>query len=34
VAWVASLPPRVNVNAVEVMPTSQSFTALTITRDQ
>ncbi|CAM3800363.1 SDR family NAD(P)-dependent oxidoreductase [Castellaniella denitrificans] len=34
VAWVASLPPRVNVNAIEVMPTSQSFSALTITRDQ
>jgi 3-hydroxy acid dehydrogenase/malonic semialdehyde reductase len=33
VAWVASLPPRVNVNAIEVMPTSQSFSALTITRD-
>ncbi|MHA3903044.1 SDR family oxidoreductase [Castellaniella sp. WN] len=34
VAWVASLPPRVNINAIEVMPTSQSFSALTITRDQ
>lgn len=33
VAWVASLPPHVNVNAIEVMPTSQSFTALTVTRD-
>ncbi|MFC4299239.1 MAG: SDR family NAD(P)-dependent oxidoreductase [Castellaniella sp.] len=34
VAWVASLPPHVNVNAIEVMPTSQSFTALTVTRDE
>ncbi|KAB0612194.1 SDR family NAD(P)-dependent oxidoreductase [Castellaniella defragrans] len=33
VAWVASLPPRININAIEVMPTSQSFSALTITRD-
>ncbi len=34
VAWVASLPPHVNVNAIEVMPTSQSFAALTVTRDE
>lgn len=34
VAWVAALPPRININAIEVMPTSQSFSALTITRDE
>ena len=34
VAWVASLPPHVNINAIELMPTSQSFAGLTITRDQ
>jgi 3-hydroxy acid dehydrogenase/malonic semialdehyde reductase len=32
VAWVVSLPQHVNVNAIEIMPTAQSFSALHITR--
>jgi serine 3-dehydrogenase len=30
--WVATLPPHVNVNAIELMPTSQSFAGFTISR--
>ena len=30
--WVANLPPHVNVNVVELMPTSQSFAGFTVTR--
>ena len=30
--WVANLPPHVNVNAIELMPTSQSFAGFTISR--
>ena len=32
VAWVATLPARVNVNAVELMPVSQSFAGLAVAR--
>jgi serine 3-dehydrogenase len=30
--WVANLPPHVNVNTIELMPTSQSFAGFTVTR--
>jgi len=30
--WVANLPSHVNVNAIELMPTSQSFAGFTVTR--
>jgi serine 3-dehydrogenase len=30
--WVATLPPLVNVNTIELMPTSQSFAGFTVTR--
>ena len=32
VHWVATLPPRVNINALEMMPVSQSFAPLAISR--
>lgn len=32
VQWVATLPPRVNVNTMEVMPTTQSFGAFAVER--
>jgi 3-hydroxy acid dehydrogenase/malonic semialdehyde reductase len=32
VAWVATLPPRVNVNAIELMPVTQSFAGLSVAR--
>ncbi|HDR9057745.1 SDR family NAD(P)-dependent oxidoreductase [Burkholderia vietnamiensis] len=32
VSWVASLPPHFNVNAMEIMPTAQSFAALNVSR--
>jgi 3-hydroxy acid dehydrogenase/malonic semialdehyde reductase len=32
VSWVATLPPRVNVNAIELMPVSQSFAGLAVAR--
>jgi len=32
VYWVVSRPPRVNVNAIEVMPVCQSWSAMTIVR--
>jgi len=31
--WVASLPPHLNINAVELMPVSQSFAGFTVTRE-
>jgi len=34
VFWVATLPERVNVNLVEMMPVSQSFAGYTITRSR
>jgi serine 3-dehydrogenase len=33
VAWVAHLPPHLNVNRIEVMPTSQSAAGLQVHRD-
>lgn len=30
--WVASLPPHVNVNTIELMPTSQSFAGFSVAR--
>ena len=30
--WVANLPPHVNINTLELMPTSQSFAGFTVTR--
>ena len=32
VSWVATLPARVNVNAIELMPVSQSFAGLAVAR--
>ena len=31
--WIANLPPHVNVNAIELMPTSQSFAGFQVARD-
>jgi len=31
--WVANLPPHLNVNAIELMPVSQSFAGFTVSRD-
>lgn len=31
--WVASLPPHLNVNALEIMPVSQSFAGFTVARE-
>lgn len=33
VAWIANLPPHLNVNRIEVMPTSQSAAGLQVHRD-
>ena len=30
--WVATLPPHLNINALEMMPVSQSFAGFTVTR--
>ena len=30
--WVANLPPHLNINAIELMPTSQSFAGFTVAR--
>lgn len=30
--WVATLPPHLNINTIELMPTSQSFAGFTVTR--
>jgi serine 3-dehydrogenase len=32
--WVATLPRHVNVNTIELMPTSQSFAGFTVTRNE
>lgn len=32
VRWLSTLPPHVNINAIEMMPVSQSFGALTVHR--
>ena len=31
--WIANLPPHVNINTIELMPTSQSFAGFTVTRE-
>ena len=31
--WVATLPPHLNINTLELMPTSQSFAGFTVTRE-
>ncbi|MEJ7805489.1 MAG: SDR family NAD(P)-dependent oxidoreductase [Telluria sp.] len=31
--WVATLPPHININTIELMPTCQGFSPLTIKRD-
>ena len=31
--WIATLPPHLNINAIELMPTSQSFAGFTVTRE-
>lgn len=33
IAWCAALPPHVNVNRIEVMPTAQSFAGFAVVRD-
>ena len=30
--WIATLPPHLNINAIELMPVSQSFAGFTVTR--
>jgi serine 3-dehydrogenase len=30
--WIATLPSHVNVNAIELLPTRQSFAGFTVTR--
>ena len=32
--WVATLPPHLNINAIELMPTSQSFAGFQVAREQ
>lgn len=32
--WVATLPPHVNINQIEMMPVAQGFSAFTIKREQ
>jgi serine 3-dehydrogenase len=32
VHWVATLPPHLNINALELMPVSQSWAGFTVTR--
>ena len=31
--WIATLPPHLNINAIELMPTSQSFAGFTVSRE-
>jgi serine 3-dehydrogenase len=31
--WIATLPPHLNVNRLEMMPTSQSFAGFQIARE-
>ena len=31
--WIATLPPRLNINTIEPMPVSQSFAGFTVTRE-
>ncbi|WP_309661410.1 SDR family NAD(P)-dependent oxidoreductase [Sphingomonas sp.] len=32
--WIATLPPHLNINAIELMPVSQSFAGFAVARDQ
>jgi serine 3-dehydrogenase len=32
--WVATLPHHLNINTLELMPTSQSFAGFTVTRQE
>ena len=32
VFWLATLPPRFNVNSIEIMPVDQSFAGLAVSR--
>jgi serine 3-dehydrogenase len=32
--WVANLPPHLNINAIELMPTSQSFAGFQVAREE
>jgi NADP-dependent 3-hydroxy acid dehydrogenase YdfG len=32
--WIATLPPHVNINVIEMMPVAQGFSAFTIKREQ
>jgi 3-hydroxy acid dehydrogenase/malonic semialdehyde reductase len=34
VHWIASLPPRMNVNSIELMPVTQAFGPLAVRRDE
>ncbi len=31
--WVATLPPHLNINALEIMPTNQSFAGFVVHRE-
>jgi serine 3-dehydrogenase len=31
--WLANLPPHLNINAIELMPVSQSFAGFTVNRE-
>ena len=31
--WLATLPPHLNINAIELMPVSQSFAGFTVDRE-
>ncbi len=31
--WIANLPPRININAIELMPVSQSWAGFTVARE-
>ena len=31
--WLATLPPHLNINAIEIMPVSQGFSGFTVTRE-
>ena len=31
--WIATLPPHLNINAIELMPTSQSFAGFVVARE-
>ena len=31
--WIATLPPHLNINTIELMPTSQSFAGFQVARD-